>query len=255
MDATTWVLVSLFFFALLFKYRKYFILRFGSHDAAEHYNQIGNQIFLTTRLGPTLNQGFWKGIKKRDSEAQAQANINMFTKVAKHSKINAADHILDVGCGFGTFCNMLKKEYKANQVTGLNISDHQVDYAKNKYKDIPNMKFVKGSATCMPFDAHSFDKVVSVEAAFHFPTREEFVKEALRVLKPGGRFVMVDVLCPKPTSIWEKIQSFFIQRGVQTPIENFYDIKEFDSKIKAAGFNAIKVKSINKHVRDRSLSI
>ena len=50
------------------------------------------------------------------------------------------------------------------------------------------------NATELEFKAETFDNLICVEAAFHFNTREKFLGEAMRVLKPVGRLVLSDML-------------------------------------------------------------
>jgi MPBQ/MSBQ methyltransferase len=102
--------------------------------------------------------------------------------------------ILDVGCGKGATTGFLLRHFPASRITGINISGKQLATCRG---NVPECTFAAMDATCLGFAAESFDKIICVEAAFHFDTRKEFLKEARRVLRKGGQIVLSDILFPR----------------------------------------------------------
>lgn len=114
----------------------------------------------------------------------------------------AGKRLLDVGCGKGRFARILLEENPGVEVWGLDISEEMLKFVP---KEIQTRA---GSMTELPFADGHFDCVYATESLEHAVAIDRAVAEMCRVLKPGGRLVIIDKNAEHAgrleTPAWEK---------------------------------------------------
>jgi SAM-dependent methyltransferase len=81
------------------------------------------------------------------------------------------------------------------RLVGVNIDPRQLDICRSLAPLHHNvLRWVGADACSLPFPARSFDRVLCIEAMFHFTSRRTFFHEVARVLRPGGTFVASDIV-------------------------------------------------------------
>ena len=146
--------------------------------------------------------------------------------VLSHLDWHGAGQILDIGCGSGALTIALAKKFTDTKIIGVDYWGGQWEYSKKvceKNAEIEGVAervgFQKGSAAKLPFADDSMDIVVS-NLVFHevsdVKDKKELIREALRVVKNGGKFVLQDLFMWKqiygePDELLEAIRSWGIR--------------------------------------------
>lgn len=137
-----------------------------------------------------IHYGYWdKKVKNFP-----QSLIRMNEVMAEAAQIKVTDKVLDAGCGVGGSAIFLAKNIGCN-VIGVTLSERQVLQATTNAKqkgvnELVNFEVMNYSAT--NFADESFDVVWGCESICYADDKNAFIKEAYRLLKPGGRLVMAD---------------------------------------------------------------
>ncbi|SFE02434.1 Methyltransferase domain-containing protein [Phytobacter palmae] len=104
--------------------------------------------------------------------------------------------VLDLGCGAGHASFVAAGQVA--QVTAYDLSSQMLDVVAKAAKErgLDNVTTCQGYAEILPFDDSSFDVVISRYSAHHWHDVGQALREVKRVLKPGGRVIIMDVMSP-----------------------------------------------------------
>src|SRR5579863_8246031 len=127
--------------------------------------------------------------------ATTRKSMSDFERLARRvaGEISPGAGVLEVAPGPGYFAIELAKlgDYR---VTGLDISQTFVEIARaNAADEKVQAQFQRGDASRMPFEAERFDYVVCRAAFKNFSAPDAALREMYRVLKPGGRALIIDM--------------------------------------------------------------
>jgi ubiquinone/menaquinone biosynthesis C-methylase UbiE len=151
--------------------------------------------------------------------------------------------VLDCGCGMG-FYLMVMGQLRSLHLTGVDTDVERLEFAE-RYGIRATL--VDGDATALPFEDWSFDRVLMSEVLEHVPDDAAALREAHRVLRPGG-ILAISVPHARYPFLWDPINATWTKLGGQPirsgPIagiwsnhERLYLPEELTSRIRAAGLD------------------
>src|SRR5690349_956781 len=141
------------------------------------------------RAGEDANYYVAFGRKQQEDE-EFYATASDVVRDLEHDlkRFRGRDAALEIGCGPGRLMRPLSRHFR--EIHGVDVSDEMIRLARERLRDVPNAVLHHGSGADLGmFRDDSFDFVYSYAVFQHIPSREvvfEYLREARRVLKPGG---------------------------------------------------------------------
>lgn len=212
-------------------------LRLGRNPAATVYESLGPEFFVAPAPG-WLNLGLWDGsVASGDGLAAVR---NLVSTLARELPTEGV--ILDVGNGLGAQDPVIREVARPRELIAINITEAQLRQGRARL-DAAGAFPVTADATHIPLQDHSVDGVISVEAAFHFPSRAAFFAECRRVMRPGAVLSMSDVSAERvPVRPAEVVAGITNLRVWGLKARNMASAEEIERQIADAGFVDVKVR-------------
>ncbi len=159
--------------------------------------------------------------------------------------VTASDvRVLDVGCGTG-------KQLLANRIAmpdatlvGADLSIGMLHVARERY---PDAAWVQGDGAALPFRGGAFHYVSNQFSYPHMRRQQWFIAEVLRVLRPGGRFVMTNI-DPWSMTGWVLYRFFPAARALD--YRDFMTADDFCGAMSDAGFVHVEAERAHRSTRE-----
>jgi ubiquinone/menaquinone biosynthesis C-methylase UbiE len=149
-------------------------------------------------------------------------------------KLSGCARVLDVGCGAGHLSFAVAA--KAGAVVAADLSPEMLAAvaAEAKRRGLDNLATQQASAEALPFADASFDAVCTRFSAHHWADVRRGVAEMHRVLKPGGRLIVIDVVGPDSALFDTHLQALELLRDASHVRD--HSVAEWAGHLAAAGF-------------------
>ncbi|MGW8314414.1 MAG: class I SAM-dependent methyltransferase [Bacteroidales bacterium] len=187
---------------------------FGSGSSSGgYYSSMNNALLRLNNVYTMLHYPLFRS--EQDSFLDAQTNLTDYCMSLLPSI--QGKRLLEVGCGNGVQANYILERYTPDHLKAIDLNAGNIEIARQeaKVRGDERVEFCVDDAHSLNTVAdNSVDFLINIESAFHYPQKIEFLKQIHRVLKPGGSYVIADILTTKIKenrlkNFWKKRMSFY----------------------------------------------
>lgn len=138
--------------------------------------------------------------------------------------------VLDIGCGSGQFIGILMQSLGSfDSITGIDVDDNVLQEARSKFS-AETFNFIRASSQSLPFEDASFDFVSISKALHHVEDDRHSLDEMKRVLKPGGYFLISEMI---RDGLSETQQSHLLYHHLRSEIDQLLGISHHNTYMRS----------------------
>ncbi len=227
-----------------------------THSVKTYYDQNTNLFlkFNNSKKAQNIHRSLWKDEIENLEDALNYSNSLILKEIEVMNV--SSPRIADLGCGVGaSLFYIFPRLQNPKPALGLTLSPVQAKLGKNSANEL-NLKnqtlFSEGDFTSVPLANESLDVIYSVEAVCHAVEPEKYFREASRLLRKGGKLILVDdYQATRPfTSHESKWLKAYIDGWFVPGVRTIDQIIEFANK---NNLNLIKNEELTPYLRLRNL--
>ncbi|CEP19157.1 hypothetical protein [Parasitella parasitica] len=170
---------------------------------------------------------------------------------------NLVHAVANVGFGCGDSCILLADQYKT-KVTGVTNESSQWRIANDRLKSSSlkkNISLLHGSADNLDqilLVNDTFDRVISIDSAYHYNTRWNFLETVFKKLNKNGCIGLYDLAIEpdflhKATPFQQKVVQFVCE-SVQIPVQNLVTVEEYEDRLEDIGYEEVEIEQLDRNL-------
>lgn len=176
---------------------------------------------------------------------RSDIRTQLTSKMVEALELKGNELVLDLAAGTGRFSRPVAQRLKGGKVIGLDEAEAMLRVAgeQNRKEKISTLYPAVGTAESFPFHASVFDRVFTSFALHHFPRPSATVSETSRVLRPRGRFLILDpVMAAAEDSLDKAVHDLINQILHRAHGENFryYSAADIRNLLNSTGFRTVR---------------
>ena len=183
-------------------------------------------------------------VKESDSFFQAQKNLTDYCISLLKTLRNK--RVLEIGCGNGVQALYINSNYRPLTITGIDLNASNIEIANREKErtEVSNVHFfVDDAQNLSNIQSDSMDVILNIESAFHYPDKSAFLKEICRVLKPGGQYLIADILSTR------KKREGIMKIWGKPMVHHFWNKKRYDDEFLKSELEMDYNEDITQHVK------
>ena len=193
------------------------------------------------------NLGYWAD----DATAYPAACAALAHRLGQAAALHPDDHVLDASIGYGDQLKLWAETFGVRQIQGLDITPAHIIRARQRLNtwNLPaQIHLHLGNAAYPALKPTQFDKILSLDSAYHYAPRTRFFQASHSLLKPGGRLALTDLLLnptyPQPTPALIKT----LGRLAAIPPQNWRTPTQYRAELAAHGYRQIHLTYLDQAV-------